>query len=66
MMFLRIFFLLFFPVYCVAQQVVDTTFVDKKYREDQFFIIATYNALSNTPSSKQKWVFNKFPIWVYS
>ena len=51
MMFLRIFFLLFIPFYCIAQQVVDTTFVDKKYREDQFYIIATYNALSNAPSS---------------
>lgn len=50
-MFLRIFFLLFISGYCVAQQVVDTSFVDNNYREDQFFIIATYNALSNGPSS---------------
>ena len=51
MMSIRIFFLLFIPVYCLGQQVADTTFVDKKYREDQFYIIATYNALSNAPSS---------------
>ncbi len=50
-MFLRISFLLFISCYCVAQQVVDTSFVDNKYREDQFFIIATYSALSNGPSS---------------
>ncbi|MGB2116310.1 MAG: porin family protein [Flavobacteriaceae bacterium] len=50
-MFLRIFFLLFISGYCFAQQVVDTSFVDNNYREDQFFIIATYNALSNGPSS---------------
>lgn len=49
-MILRTFFLLFIPFYCVSQQVVDTSYVDNKYREDQFLLIATYNALSKGPS----------------
>ncbi|TDU43214.1 outer membrane protein with beta-barrel domain [Gelidibacter sediminis] len=33
-----------------AQQVADTTFVDQKYREDQFYFSLTYNLLGKVPN----------------
>jgi len=46
-------FLLFLLLFCVegiAQEVNAESEVDLKYREDQFYIGATYNLLSNVPS----------------
>lgn len=34
----------------LAQSRIDTTQVDQKYREDQFYISLTYNLLSNKPN----------------
>ena len=45
------FLLLLFPFFSFSQQVVDTSYVDLKYREDQFYLFATYNALSDGPSN---------------
>ncbi len=42
------------PFFGIAQEVtntsVDTSFVDTKYREDQFYFAVTYNLLANKPN----------------
>ncbi len=47
-------FILMIPLFGIAQEVKDTTadtsFVDTKYREDQFYFAVTYNLLSNKPN----------------
>lgn len=35
--------------FALGQQVIDTTTVDSKYREDQFYISVTYNLLNDLP-----------------
>ena len=39
-----------FSQFIVGQQVVDSTQIDSRYREDQFYVSVTYNLLSNAPS----------------
>ena len=41
---------LLFAVTMLAQTVVDTTLVDNRYREDQFYFGITYNSLANKPT----------------
>jgi hypothetical protein len=45
---------LVFMLFCCSlysQLKVDTTYVDNKYREDQFYITASYNALNDKPNN---------------
>ncbi len=48
---IALFSVMFFCVCSIlyAQQAVDTTFVDNKYKEDQFYLSITYGLLGKTP-----------------
>src|SRR5690606_37202074 len=46
--FILLFNIMSLPVFA-QQPVADTTFVDDKYREDQFYISVTYNLLQSKP-----------------
>ena len=41
--------LLWFPIVLSGQEATDSTDIYSKYREDQFYVSATYNLLGNKP-----------------
>jgi hypothetical protein len=46
-------YLALFPMECFSQEKVVEKEVDNKYREDQFYVGATYNLITNVPSGVQ-------------
>lgn len=54
-----LFLALIFSFASVAQTVLDTTFVDKKYREDQFYLSFNYNALAFRPKEINQYNFSR-------
>lgn len=55
--FILLFSLMSLPVF-TQQTIVDTTIVDEKYREDQFYISITYNLLQSKPDGISQRAFS--------